>query len=176
MLSHVEVTARVTITPAAHFVWSNRLEYAHDCFVCRRVGRTVSLRHGAAQGVCVSSRRRLEWQDDMDDAGMHSAPIRITGFDTSGDTATQILRCRLSFWWAPFTDVQHPDKPGSELGSWVRLHFRVGCHTCRDSGQDDWFGEPDSLQSNLVWPVTTSCPRCGSELVTMSGPPEINLV
>lgn len=178
MLSHVEITARVTVTPAAHFVWSNRLEYAHDCFVCRRVGRTVALHHGAAHGLCHSSRRQLEWQDELDEAGRHPAPIRITGFDTAGDGAAQTLRCRLSFWWSPFTDLKRPDERGSELGAgpWVRLHYRVGCHTCRDSGLDDWFGGPKSVQSNMVWPVTSSCPRCDTELVTASGPPEINLV
>ncbi|RAS63838.1 hypothetical protein C8D87_106240 [Lentzea atacamensis] len=178
MLSHVEVTARVTVSPAAHFVWSNRVEYSHDCFVCRRVGRTVALQHGATQGVCHSSRRQLEWQDDLDDAGMHPAPIRITGFDTASDGGVETLRYRLSFWWSPFADLKRPGERGSELGDkpWVRVYYRVGCHTCRDSGVDDWVGEQKSLQSNMVWPVTSSCARCGTELVTMSGPPEINLV
>lgn len=178
MLSHVEVTARVEVTPAAHFVWSNRLEYSHDCFVCRRVGRTVVLHHGAAHGLCHSSRHQLEWQDDLDEVGRHPAPIRITGLDTAGDAGVQTLRCRLSFWWSPFTDLKRPDERAAELGAkrWVRLHYRVGCHTCRDAGEDDWFGVQKSLQSNMVWPVTSSCPRCQTELVTMSGPPEINLV
>lgn len=178
MLSHVEIAARVTVTPAAHFVWSKLLEYSLDCFVCRRVGRTVALHHGAAQGVCHSSRRQLEWQDDLDDVGKHPAPIRISGFDTAGDKTSQTLRCRLSFWWSPFTDLKRPEQRGSELGDgpWVRVHYRVGCRTCLDSGVDDWFSEQKSFQTNMVWPVTSSCARCGTELVTMSGPPEINLV
>ncbi|GGU61171.1 hypothetical protein [Lentzea flava] len=178
MLSHVEITARVAVTSGAHFVWSNRLEYSHDCFVCRRVGRTVALHHGATHGVCHSSRRQLEWQDDLDDFGVHPTPIRITGFDTGSDGEVEVLRCRLSFWWSPFADVKRPGEHGSELAvrPWVRVHYRVGCHTCRDSGRDDWFGEQKSFQSNTVWPVTGSCPHCRAELVTMSGPPEINLV
>ncbi len=174
----MEITARVEVTPAAHFVWSNRLEYSHDCFVCRRVGRTVVLHHGAAHGLCHSSRGQLEWQDDADDVGRHPAPIRVTGFDTAGNDATQTLRCRVSFWWSPFTDLKSPDERGSELGAfpWARLHYRVGCRTCRDAGEDDWFSGEHSLQSNTVWPVTRSCPRCGTELLTMTGPPEIGLV
>lgn len=178
MLSHVEITARVILTPVAHFVWSNRLEYAHDCFVCRRVGRTVSLHPNAENGLCHSSERRLEWQDDVDVAGAHPAPIRVTGFDTAGDETSQRLRCRLAFWWSPFFDLKRPDERASELSAnrWVRLHYRVGCHVCRDAGHDDWFGPQNSVQSNQVWPVTGSCSRCGTELVTVSGPPEINLV
>ncbi|WP_089949697.1 hypothetical protein [Lentzea xinjiangensis] len=43
MLSHLETTARVVLAPAAHFVRSNRLDLAHDCLVCLRVGRIVQL-------------------------------------------------------------------------------------------------------------------------------------
>jgi hypothetical protein len=178
VLSHVEITARVTVTSAAHFVWSNRLEYAHDCFVCRRVGRTVSLHPGAENGLCHSSEQRLEWQDDIDVAGAHPAPIRVTAFDTAGDGTSQRLRCRLSFWWSPFFDLKRTDERASELSEhrWVRLHYRVGCYICRDAGSDDWFGPQNSVQTNQVWPVTSSCPRCQTELATVIGPPEINLV
>lgn len=178
MLSHVEITARASVTPAAHFVWSNRLEYSHDCFVCRRVHRTVTLHPGAESGLCHSSDRRLEWQDDIDVAGAHPAPIRVTGFDTTAGGGVERLRCRLSFWWAPFFDLERPDQRASELAEcpWVRLHFRVGCHVCRDAGHDDWFGPQDSVRTNQVWPVTRPCPRCDTELVTMAGPPEIDLV
>ncbi|MET9228261.1 hypothetical protein [Lentzea sp. NPDC003310] len=123
MLSHVEITARVEVTEAAHFGWSNKVEFSHDCFVCRRTGRTVSVRHGAEHGLCHSSQAPLEWQDELEQAGSHPAPIRITGFDVASGAATTTLRCRLSFWWAPFTDVRRPQAQGSELGAgpWVRL-------------------------------------------------------
>lgn len=157
MLSHVEVTARVTVTPAAHFVWSSRLEYAHDCFVCEQTGGKVLLHHGATHGTCSLTG--------------HRAPIRVTGFDAADQGSARQLRCRLSFWWSPFGEA-------SELSAapWVLLGYRVGCHTCRDAGEDDWLGIQNSVQSDQVWPVTSSCPRCDTELVTMSGPPEINLV
>ncbi|MEU3645522.1 hypothetical protein AB0E59_19225 [Lentzea sp. NPDC034063] len=178
MLSHVEITARVSVTKAAHFGWANKVEYSHDCFVCRREGRTVTLQHGATHGVCHSSRSPLEWQDEAVESGSHPAPIRITGFDAAGDGATRMLRCRLSFWWSPFTDLQRPQAQGGELGAgpWVRLHYRVGCHTCRDAGEADWFNGENSLQTNVVLPVTRPCTRCGTDLVTMSETPEINLV
>lgn len=178
MLSHVEVTARVEVTQAAHFVWSNRVEYTYDCFVCQRVGRMVSLHPGAEYGMCHSSERRLEWQDDQDIAGSHPAPIRVTGFETTENGVSSRLRCRLSFWWSPFVDLKRPDVRASELGGhrWVQLHYRVGCHVCRDAGHDDWFGPQNSVQTDQVWPVASSCPRCAAELVTVAGPPEINLV
>lgn len=178
MLSHVEITARVEVTEAAHFWWSNRVEYSHDCFVCRRTGRTVVLHEGAAHGLCSSSQRLLEWQDDLDLAGSHPAPMRITGFDSSRGQAQHTLRCRLSFWWSPFTDLKRPEERGSELAakSWVRLHYRVGCHACRDAGEDDWFNAEQSFQTNAFWPVARPCTRCGTDLVTMTGPPEITLV
>jgi hypothetical protein len=178
VLSHVEITARVTVTPVAHFVWSNRLEYRYDCFVCQRVGRMVSLHPSAEHGLCHSSERRLEWQDEQAIAGSHPAPIRVTGFETAETGPSLRLRCRLSFWWAPFTDLKRRDVRASELGGhrWVQLHYRVGCHTCRDAGHDDWFGPQSPLQTDQVWPVTTSCPRCTTELVTVTGPPEIDLV
>lgn len=178
MLSHVEITARVSVTKAAHFGWSNKVEYSHDCFVCGREGRTVTLQHGATHGVCHSSGSPLEWQDGAAASGSHPAPIRITGFDASGDGDTRTLRCRLSFWWSPFSDVQRPQAQGGELvaGPWVRLHYRVGCHTCRDAGVADWFSGENSLQTNVVLPVTRPCTRCGTDLVTMTGSPEITLV
>lgn len=164
MLSHVEITARVTVTPAAHFVWSNHLELTHDCLVCLRVGRTMQLQHGMPHGLCAGNE--------------HPAPIRVTGFDASDHSTERRLRCRVTSWWAPFADQEEPDVQASELASdpWVRLNYRVGCHTCRDNGVDDWLGIERSVHSNLTWPVTSSCPRCDTELVTIAGPPEINLV
>jgi len=178
VLSHVEITARVELSQAAHFWWANRIEYSHDCFVCRRTGRTVTLHKGAAHGLCHSSQRSLEWQDDMELVGNHPAPIRITGFDAVGGPTGHVLRCRLSFWWSPFTDLKRPDARGSELAdkSWVRLFYRVGCHACRDAGEDQWFNGEQSLQTNAVWPVSAPCRKCGTDLVTMTAPPEIRLV
>ena len=163
MLSHVEITARVTVTPAAHFVWSNRLELTHDCFVCLRVGRTIQLRHGLPHAVCTE-------QD-------HPAPLRVTGFDATDHGSDRRLRCRVTAWWAPFADREQPDLQASELTAepWVRLHHRVGCHTCRDNGVGDWLGIERALHSRLTWPVTSSCPRCDTELVTVATPPEITL-
>jgi hypothetical protein len=206
VLSHVEITARVELSEAAHFWWANRVEYSHDCFVCRRTGRTVTVHQGAAHGVCHSARGPLEWQVVPDGAGgeavpqgdpaglpgesavlpgdpavppgSHPSPIRITGFDAAGSPAGQVLRCRLSFWWSPFTDLQRTRARGSELGAgpWVRLFYRVGCHTCRDAGEDQWFNGEQSLQTNAVWPVARPCRKCGTDLVTMAAPPEITLV
>ncbi|USX49256.1 hypothetical protein [Lentzea sp. HUAS12] len=192
MLSHVEITARVELTEAAHFWWANRIEYSHDCFVCRRTGRTVTVHHGAAHGVCQSAQRPLEWQAGPDEAGdgavaggdpavppgSHPAPIRITGFDAVGSRDDNTLRCRLSFWWSPFADVERPQARGGELGTgpWVRLFYRVGCHACRDAGEDQWFNGEQSLQTNAVWPVARPCRKCGTDLVTMTEPPEIRLV
>ncbi|MET8761098.1 hypothetical protein [Lentzea sp. NPDC004782] len=162
MLSHVEITARVTVTPAAHFVWSNRLEYSHDCFVCRRVGRVVQLRHGMSYGLCATDE--------------HPAPIRVSAFDTTDHGAERALRCRITSWWAPFDDLTKPEVRASELAAEprVRLHYRVGCHTCRDNGIDDWLGLEGHLASG-TGPVTTPCPRCETELLTGSAP-EITLV
>ncbi|MGI5502929.1 hypothetical protein [Lentzea sp. CA-135723] len=178
MLSHVEITARVALTEAAHFGWSNRLEYSHDCFVCGRTGRTVSLRHGATHGVCHSSQTALDWQDEQAARGSHPAPIRVTGFDVNGSGATRELRCRLSFWWSPFADAERGQAEGGELGAgpWVRLFYRVGCHACRDAGEADWFNGEQSVQTNAVLPVARPCTRCGTDLVTMTGRPEITLV
>ncbi len=163
MLSHVEVTARVTTTPAAHFVWSNRLELTHDCFVCRRVARTMRLQHGIPHGLCSEQE--------------HPAPIAVTAFDAADHGEERRLRCRITSWWAPFDDQQDPELKAAELAAepWVRLNYRVGCHICRDAGEDDWLGIERSIHSGLTWPVTSECPRCGTELVTVSGPPEINL-
>ncbi|KJK52267.1 hypothetical protein UK23_03790 [Lentzea aerocolonigenes] len=163
MLSHVEVTARVTVTPAAHFVWSNRLDYTHDCLVCLRVGRVMQLQHGKPYGLCAGNE--------------HPAPIRVSGFDTTDHGAERGLRCRISFWWAPFNDLTEPAVQASELSAepWVQLNYRVGCHTCRDTGAGDWLGIEGFLRSGSG-PVTTSCPRCATELVTAAGAPKINLV
>ncbi|MFD9704000.1 hypothetical protein [Lentzea sp. NPDC059081] len=178
MLSHVEITARVEVAEAAHFGWSSQVEFSHDCFVCRRTGRTVRLRHGATHGVCHSSRQPLEWQDEQAETGGHPAPIRITGFDIAGDKTSTTLRCRLSFWWSPFTDSERPGAQGGELGAgpWVRLFYRVGCHACRDAGEDQWFNGEQSLQTNTVLPVVRPCQKCGTDLVTMVGAPGITLV
>lgn len=169
MLSHVEVTARAITTPAAHFVWSNRLEFTHDCFVCLRVGRTMRLRHGMPFGFCAERE--------------HRAPIAVTGFDASDHGASdhgteRRLRCRITSWWAVFNDQVEPEVQASELTAepWARLNYRVGCHPCRDAGVDDWLGIEESIHSGLTWPVTSSCPRCETELVRMTEPPEIRLV
>lgn len=162
MLSHVEVTARVEVTPAAHFVWSNRLEYKFDCFVCRRVGRIAQVQLGLPHGLCSGEE--------------HPAPIRVSAFDDVDHGPEQRLRCRITSWWAPFNDLADPARQASELPAepWVRLNYRVGCHTCRDNGVDDWLGLEGHLRSGTA-PVTTACPRCGTKLVTGSAP-EINLV
>ena len=163
MLSHVEITARVTVTPAAHFVWSNRLEFSHDCVVCLRVGRMMQLQHGMPFGLCTGNE--------------HPAPIRVSGFDAADHGAERRLRCRVTSWWAPFADLMEPEVQASELTAepFVRLNYRAGCHACRDAGEGDWLGHEGSLHSEMVWPVTSSCPRCQTELVTVIGPPEINL-
>ena len=162
MLSQVEITARVTVTPAAHFVWSNRLDFIHDCLVCLRVGRTIQLRHGMPYGLCASNE--------------HPTPIRVSGFDAADHGTERRLRCRVTSWWAPFNDLMEPDLQASELTAepWVQLNYRVGCHTCRDNGVDEWMGVEGSLRSGSA-PVTSSCPRCATELVTGTTP-EINLV
>ncbi|HUQ54040.1 hypothetical protein [Lentzea sp.] len=162
MLSHVEITARVEVTPAAHFVWSNRLDFTYDCLVCLRVGRVVQLRHGMPYGLCTGDE--------------HPAPIRVTAFDTTDHGTERRLRCRVTSWWAPFTDLEDPDVRASELAAepWVRLNYRVGCHACRDNGVDDWLGIEGHLRSG-TGPVTSSCPRCETELMTAHAP-EINLV
>ncbi|MFS8101911.1 hypothetical protein LFM09_32765 [Lentzea alba] len=163
MLSHVEVTARVTVTPAAHFVWSNRLEFAHDCLVCQRVGRFMLLQHGIAHGLCTGNE--------------HPAPIRVSGFDASDHGDERRLRCRITSWWAPFADQVEPDVQASELTAepFVRLDYRLGCHTCRDAGEDDWMGQEGAVHSEMTWPAISKCTRCQTELLTVSGPPEINL-
>lgn len=162
MLSHVEVTARVTVTPAAHFVWSNRLDYRHDCFVCQRVARLVQLQHGMPYGLCTPDE--------------HQAPIRVSAFDTTDHGGERGLRCRITSWWAPFNDLVEPDVQASELAAepWVQLNYRVGCHVCRDSGVSDWLGIEGFLRSGSA-PATSSCPRCRTELVATGGAPEINL-
>jgi hypothetical protein len=162
VLSHVEVTARVTVTPAAHFVWSNRLDFTHDCLVCLRVGRVVQLRHGMPHGLCTGNE--------------HPAPMRVSAFDATEHGAERRLRCRITSWWAPFNDLMEPEVQASELTAqpWVRLNYRVGCHTCRDDGVGEWLGIEGHLISGAA-PVTSSCPRCGTELITGTAP-EINLV
>lgn len=152
------------ITPAAHFIWSNRLELAHDCFICRRTGRMMQLQHGMAYGLCTEQE--------------HPAPIAVTGFDSTDHGEERRLRCRVSFWWAAFDDQVEPDVHGSELTAepWVGVHYRVGCHTCRDAGEGDWLGIEKTVHSGLTWPVTSACPKCGTELVTVAEAPRINLV
>lgn len=163
MLSHVEVTARVTVTPAAHFAWSNRLDYSHDCFVCLHVTRLVELQHGKPYGICTGTG--------------HPAPIRISGCDMTDRGSERRLRWRVSFWWAPFSEPEATDVQASELPvePWAQVHYRVGCHVCRDNGVDDWLGIEGHLASGAA-PAISSCPRCGTELVTITDPPEINLV
>ncbi|SFR26918.1 hypothetical protein SAMN04488564_110237 [Lentzea waywayandensis] len=162
MLSHVEVTARVTVTPAAHFVWSNRLDFTHDCLVCLRVGRIIQLQHGMPYALCTGNE--------------HPAAMRVSAFDATEQGAERRLRCRITSWWAPFNDQMEPDVQASELTAqpWVRLNYRVGCHTCRDNGVGEWLGIEGHLSSDTA-PVTSSCPRCGTELITGAAP-EINLV
>jgi hypothetical protein len=162
VLSHVEVTARVAVTPAAHFVWSNRLDFTYDCLVCLRVGRLMQLRHGMPYGLCTGNE--------------HPAPIRVSAFDATDHGTERRLRCRITSWWAPFNDLVEPDVQASELAAqpWVRLNYRVGCHICRDNGVSGWLGIEGDLTSG-AGQVTSSCPRCETELVTASGPPEINL-
>ncbi|MCX2954398.1 hypothetical protein [Lentzea sp. NEAU-D7] len=163
MLSHVEVTARVTVTPAAHFVWSNRLDLVHDCLVCLRVGRVVQLRHGMPYGLCTGNE--------------HPAPMRVSAFDAAEHGAERRLRCRITSWWAPFSDSVEAGVQASELSAepWVRLHYRVGCHTCRDSGVGEWLGMEGALESGAASAVS-SCPRCGTALVSAVAGPEIDLV
>ncbi|MEV6713191.1 hypothetical protein AB0M48_14265 [Lentzea sp. NPDC051208] len=163
MLSHVEVTARVTVTPAAHFVWSNRLDFVHDCLVCLRVGRVVQLQHGMPYGLCTGNE--------------HPAPVRVSAFDAAEHGAERSLRCRITSWWAPFSDPTEPEVRASELTAvpWVRLNYRVGCHTCRDDGVGEWLGIEGYLESGAA-PVASSCPRCGTELVSAAAVPEIDLV
>jgi hypothetical protein len=158
----VEVTARVTVTPAAHFVWSNRLDLTHDCLVCRRVGRVVQLRHGMPHGLCAG--------------GEHPAPMRVSAFDATERGDERRLRCRITSWWAPFTDLVEPEVQASELTAepWVQLNYRIGCHTCRDNGVGEWLGIEGQLTSGAA-PVTSSCPGCGTELITAMAP-EIDLV
>jgi hypothetical protein len=163
VLSHVEITARVTVTPAAHFVWSNRLDFVHDCLVCLRVGRTMQLRHGMSYGLCTGNE--------------HPAPIRVSGFDATEHGPERDLRCRITFWWAAFNDLMEPDVQASQLTAepWAGLNYRVGCHTCRDAGVGDWLGIERFVRSG-EGQVTSPCPRCGTELVTVARAPEINLV
>jgi hypothetical protein len=158
----VEVTARVTVAPAAHFLWANRLDYSHDCFVCQRVARLVQLQHGTPYGLCTGNE--------------HLAPIRISGFDTTDNGSERSLRWRVSFWWAPFSDPGEPEIRASELPvqPWAAVHYRVGCHNCRDNGVDEWLGIEGQLTTG-AGPAISPCPRCGTELLTGSAP-EINLV
>lgn len=144
MLSHVEVTARVTVTPAAHFVWSNRLDLTHDCLVCLRVGRVVQLQHGMPYSLCTGNE--------------HPAPMRVSAFDAADLGDERRLRCRITSWWAPFSDLMDPEVQASELTAepWVRLNYRVGCHACRDDGVGEWLG----IEGHLITGTT----------------PEINLV
>lgn len=158
----MEITARVEITPASHFVWSNELGFAADCLVCQRVGRVVRLRHGLPYGVCGGDE--------------HRAPLRVSAFDTTDAGTERRLRCRVTSWWAPFADREQPDVQASELTAepWVELNYRVGCHTCRDGSVGDWLSTEGRLRSG-TGTVTTSCERCGTELLTAHAP-EINLV
>jgi hypothetical protein len=162
VLSHVEVTARVTVTPAAHFVWSNRLAYSHDCFVCLRVGRLVELQHGRPYGICTGND--------------HPAPIRVSGCDMTEHGSERRMRWRVSFWWAPFSEPGDSEIQGSELpvAPWAQVQYRAGCRVCRDNGVDEWLDVEGTLASGAA-PSTTSCLRCGTELLTGSAP-EINLV
>jgi hypothetical protein len=99
----------------------------------------------------------------------------VSGLDTTDHGSERRLRWRVSFWWAPFSEPRNSEVVASELSvtQWAQVQFRAGCHTCRDNG-DDWLGLEGQLISG-TGPVTTSCPRCGTELVTGSAP-EINLV
>ena len=44
------------------------------------------------------------------------------------------------------------------------------------AGEADWFNGEQSLQTNVALPVARPCTRCGTDLVTMTGRPEITLV
>jgi hypothetical protein len=189
VLGHVEVVAVVETDVEAHFFWERRIEFSHDCFVCRRRGRTVVLNHGEDEGRCVSAHK----PSDLVPPGVHSfdevafvhpAPIRVAAFDTTTRRIEygnrQTLRCRLTFWWAPFQDVKHPEDIASALTShpWVRLSLGLGCRSCYEAGHQDALRAPGhgSIQTNTQWPKTTCCPNCERKLLTAETGPAITMV
>ncbi|HVK24189.1 MAG TPA: hypothetical protein VM677_22785 [Actinokineospora sp.] len=189
MLAHIEIEATVKTDPQAHFYWKPQVEFSHDCFVCRRRGRTVLLDTGWTEGRCASGSTPVELASTAapnhdKKASTHPAPIRLVAFDTAqrgdGLSVVQTLRCRVTSWWSPFHDITDPAQAGAALTErpWVRLAFGLGCTSCFDDGDRDPLNVPgtSSIQTNLVWPSEMRCPKCARVLVTTETSPRITLV
>ncbi|WP_436493695.1 hypothetical protein [Actinokineospora sp. HUAS TT18] len=187
MLVHTEIETIVTTAARAHFFWTKRVEFSHDCFVCRRRGRTVLLDHGASEGRCLSTRKPAELvgrgiHSYEDVSFIHPAPVRISGFDVAesrtDDVVERTLRCRITSWWAPFQDAKDPDEAGTVPTAypWVRLEYTVGCFACYDNGHTEALSRTGGIQSNLVLPSADTCPTCGQTLLTADSGPKITLV
>lgn len=188
MLIHVEAVASVQVDRDAHFFWERDVSFGHDCFICRRTRRTVSVAYGAEEGRCFSSRKPPESAG----AGIHTfdtayfvhpVPVRISAFDVSQRRDDGVdhhaVRCRLSYWSAPFEDAKrHEVSRPLPIAAWIRLNFSLGCRACYGSGHADALGRPGkhSIQSNTVWPWSMTCPTCERTLLIADAGPTMSLI
>lgn len=165
MLCTTEITAELTLTPgtkAAHQLhWRPTLEFALDCFICERTGRTTLFELGTEKASCSGTRSGL---------GRHHTPARIAAFDITGGDDRLAIRVLIDFWWAGFEDGRSGRRSESPTGhSWVRLHLG---HSCRETGK---FGE-HSIQTNESRPHDLRCPHCDRVLATDTGTPGVRLL
>jgi hypothetical protein len=184
VLTLIAVEATAQVDALAHFFWRPTVEISLDCFICCRTGRTMLVEQGYEAGRCMSAREHPqeippEVPSLSDTMFVHAAPLRIARFDwASAQTGCNTLRCTLSYWYAPFTDLKR-QHPSARLNAspWTRLPYGLGCRACYDTGVEGALSLPTgSIQSNLVWPLVASCPTCQRSLVTFTTAPSITII
>jgi hypothetical protein len=188
MLMHTEAIISVQVDRDAHFLWERTVEFTYDCFVCRRGRRTVFVTAGAEEGRCISSQKPPELvgpgiHSFSEVSFVHPAPVRISAFDVSQrrDDAVDrhTLRCRLSYWSAPFRDAKRGETSMVlSNASWIRLGFNVGCRACYSRGHAEALQRPGkhSIQTNMIWPWSMTCPTCERTLLTADTGPAMSLI
>lgn len=165
MLRTAEITAELTGQlkgdgfHALHF--GPRLEFAVDCCICERTGRTQVFERGAERALCSGSRSGF---------ARHYTAGRIAAYDTTAGAERLALRALVDFWWAPFEDKKTGAPcPAAPSHPWVRLHIGYHCPMAKESGRA-------SLQTNLARPYDLRCGHCDAVLATDATTPAVRLL
>ena len=166
MLRTAEITAELTGTEPSggdshQLYWRSTLEFALDCFVCERIGRTTVFECGAERALCSGSRSGFK---------RHHTAARIAAFDTTDGRERLAVRALLDFWWAPFTDTRDGHKAAAPTRHpWVRLHLGYYCKDAKESGAA-------SIQTNQVRPHELMCKHCDRVLGVDAQTPAVRLL
>lgn len=166
MLRTAEITAELTGEgprggDSHQLYWRATLEFALDCFICERTGRTTLFERGAERALCSGSRSGFK---------RHHTAARIAAFDTTNGRERLAVRALLDFWWAPFTDTRDGNKSAAPTSHpWVRLHLGYYCQDAKKSGTN-------SIQTNAVRPHELKCGHCEHVLAVDARTPEVRLL